>query len=353
MTREKPQRPIKVLIVDDSAATRRALSKLLETAPGLEVIGRAVDGEDGLKKALQLKPDVITLDLEMPKMDGYAFLRLLMARQPTPVIVVSSYGHSSDVFKALQLGAFDFVARPTESDDASFATVRGELIEKLRSAPFMRREEKTPPPSPKLKAPAPKVVEPESAKLVLIGASTGGPPAVQKLLEALVGLPVCVVVAQHMPARFTQAFAERLDQSLGFRVMEAKSGDPIVPGRVYVAPGGEQLELEERAAGGLSLVVKMNTATDAHAPSVDRLFSSAAKVAPPGTRALVLTGMGVDGAKGALALKKAGVEVWAEDESTAVVFGMPEAAIKAGAVTKVMPLEQLGPALAKALREQK
>ena len=343
----KPQRPITVLIVDDSAATRRALSKLLETAPGLEVVGRAVDGEDGLKKALQLKPDVITLDLEMPKMDGYAFLRLLMARQPTPVIVVSSYGHRSDIFKALQLGAFDFVARPTEDDDASFASVRGELIEKLRAAPFMRREEKTPPPSPKPKAPC-KVVEPEAARLVLVGASTGGPPAVQKLLEALIGLPVCVVIAQHMPARFTQAFAERLDQSLGFRVSEAKTGDPIVPGRVYVAPGGEQLELESRASG-LALVVKMSTQNDAHAPSVDRLFASAAKVAPAGTRAVVLTGMGIDGARGALALKKAGVEVWAEAESTAIVFGMPEAAIKAGAVAKVLPLDELGPALAKAL----
>ncbi len=343
----KPQRPITVLIVDDSAATRRALSKLLETAPGLEVVGRAVDGEDGLKKALQLKPDVITLDLEMPKMDGYAFLRLLMARQPTPVIVVSSYGHRSDVFKALQLGAFDFVARPTEDDDASFASVRGELIEKLRAAPFMRREDKTPPPAPKQKALAPPQVE--TARLVLVGASTGGPPAVQKVLEALIGLPVCVVVAQHMPARFTQAFAERLDQSLGFRVSEAKTGDPILPGRVYVAPGGEQLELERRAGGGLALVVKMSSQNDAHAPSVDRLFTSAAKVAPAGTRAVVLTGMGADGAKGALALKKAGVEVWAEAESTAIVFGMPEAAIKAGAVAKVLPLEQLGPALAAAL----
>ncbi len=341
------QRPITVLIVDDSAATRRALSKLLEAAPGLEVVGRAVDGEDGLKKALQLKPDVITLDLEMPKMDGYAFLRLLMARQPTPVIVVSSYGHRSDVFKALQLGAFDFVARPTEDDDASFASVRGELIEKLRAAPFMRREDKTPPPSPKQKALKPPAEE--TARLVLVGASTGGPPAVQKVLEALVGLPVCVVIAQHMPARFTQAFAERLDQSLGFRVSEAKTGDPILPGRVYVAPGGEQLELERRAGGNLALVVKMSSQNDAHAPSVDRLFTSAAKVAPAGTRALVLTGMGIDGAKGALALKKAGVEVWAEAESTAIVFGMPEAAIKAGAVAKVLPLEQLGPALAAAL----
>ena len=349
MSREKPERPITVLIVDDSAATRRALSKLLETAPGIEVVGRAIDGEDGLKKALLLKPDVITLDLEMPKMDGYAFLRLLMARQPTPVIVVSSYGHRSDIFKALQLGAFDFVARPTEDDDASFASVRGELIEKLRAARYMRREEvkKASPPAPKAKAPQP--VEPETARLVLIGASTGGPPAVQKVLEALTGLPVCVIVAQHMPARFTQAFAERLDQSLGFRVSEAKSGDLILPGRVYVAPGGEQLELEERAAGGLALLVKMSLPSDAHAPSVDRLFLSAARVVPPGTRAIVLTGMGADGARGALALKKAGIEVWAEAESTAVVFGMPEAAIKAGAVTKIWPLDQIGPALVAAL----
>jgi two-component system chemotaxis response regulator CheB len=344
----KPERPITVLIVDDSAATRRALSKLLETAPGLEVIGRAVDGEDGLKKALQLKPDVITLDLEMPKMDGYAFLRLLMARAPTPVIVVSSYGHQSDVFKALQLGAFDFVARPTEDDDASFASVRGELIEKLRAARYMRRDEaKVLPPPPRTRTA--KLVEPEAAKLVLIGASTGGPPAVQKVLESLVGLPVCVVVAQHMPARFTQAFAERLDQSLSFRVSEAKSGDPILPGRVYVAPGGEQLEIEERSAGGLALLVKLSTPSDAHAPSIDRLFLSAAKVVPQGTRAVVLTGMGADGARGALALKKAGVEVWAEAESTAIVFGMPEAAIKAGAVSKVLPLDELGPALARIL----
>ncbi|HEY0882268.1 MAG TPA: chemotaxis-specific protein-glutamate methyltransferase CheB [Archangium sp.] len=345
MKSQKPERPIRVLIVDDSAATRRALSKLLETAPGLEVCGRAADGEDGLKQAIALEPDVITLDLEMPKLDGYTFLRLLMARRPTPVIVVSSYAHQRDVFKALQLGAFDFVARPTE-DDADFSSVRGELIEKLRSARFVRRDEvKAPAAPPKAKAPK---VEPDAPALVLIGASTGGPPAVQKVLEALAGLPVCVVIAQHMPRGFTQAFAERLDQSLGFRVTEAKSGDPIVGGRVYVAPGGEQVELDERA-GRLSLVVKLSTPDDAHAPSVDRLFLSAAKFAPKGTRAIVLTGMGVDGAKGAAALKKAGVEVWAESEATAVVFGMPDAAIKAGAVARTLPLDELGPALARAL----
>lgn len=345
MTREKPERPITVLIVDDSAASRRALSKVLETAPGLEVIGRAADGEEGLKQALQLKPDVITLDLEMPKMDGYSFLRLLMARAPTPVIVVSSYGHPSDVFKALQLGAFDFVARKGKGDDASFSSIRGELIEKLRAARHVRRDDaKTPAPAAR-RARKP---EPEQAKLVLVGASTGGPPAVQRLLEALVGLPVCVVVAQHMPAKFTEAFAERLDQLLPFRVTEARTGDVLTPGRVYVAPGGEQLELEARH-GKLSLVVKLNGPHDAHAPSVDRLFLSASRLAPPGTRAVVLTGMGHDGAKGAAALDAAGVEVWAEAESSAVVFGMPQAAIKAGAVSRTLPLEELGPALAKVL----
>ena len=345
MTREKPERPITVLIVDDSAASRRALGKALELAPGIEVIGRAADGEEGLKLALQLKPDVITLDLEMPKMDGYSFLRLLMARAPTPVIVVPSYGHPSDVFKALQLGAFDFVARKGKGDDASYQEIRGELIDKLRAARHVRRDDPKPAPSAPRK---PRRPEPERWKLVLVGASTGGPPAVQKLLEALVGLPVCVVIAQHMPARFTEAFAERLDQLLPFRVTEARTGDVLAPGRVFVAPGGEQLELEARA-GTVSLVVKLSTPDDAHAPSVDRLFTSAARVAPPGTHAIVLTGMGHDGAKGAVALERAGVEVWAEAEASAVVFGMPAAAIASGAVRRTLTLEALGPALAKVL----
>lgn len=354
MTREKPEKPLTVLIVDDSAVNRRALARLLDSAPGIEVVGKAADGEQGLKQAFALKPDVITLDLEMPKLDGYGFLRLLKARQPTPVIVVSSYGHPSDVFKALQLGAFDFVARPGDGDDASLAPVRAELIEKLRAARQVRREEAPPPPPPapksaKLPKASARPPEAERAALVLIGASTGGPPAVQKLLEALAGLPVCVLVAQHMPARFTEAFAARLDQALPFRVAEAKSGDPIAAGRVYVAPGGEQLEVAVRG-GRLVLEVRASGAGDAHAPSVDRLFASVAKLGLPDARAVVLTGMGVDGAKGALALKKAGVEVWAEAESSAVVFGMPEAAIKAGAVARTLPLEAMGPALARALK---
>jgi two-component system chemotaxis response regulator CheB len=347
----RPDKPISVLVIDDSAANRRELTRVLDDAPGIKVVDRAADGEEGLKKAIALKPDVITLDLEMPKLDGYAFLRLLMARAPTPVIVVSSYGHPSDVFKALQLGAFDFVARPAVGD--SLNAVRAELIEKVRAVKFVRREELPPAPKPrttrKLAPVSAPVVLPERPIIIGVGASTGGPPAVQKLLESLVGLPVCVLVAQHMPARFTDAFAERLDQTLSLRVSEARSGDRLLPGRVYVAPGGEQLEVVERG-GERVLAVKSSLPTDTYAPSVDRLFFSLAQVVGAEARAVVLTGMGNDGAKGLKALARAGAETWAEAESSAVVFGMPEAAIATGAVKYVLPLDELGPHLARALK---
>ena len=349
MTREKP---ITVLVIDDSAANRRAITRILETAPGIRVVDRAADGEEGLRKAVELKPDVITLDLEMPRLDGYSFLRLLTARAPTPVIVLSSYRHPSDVFKALQLGAFDFVPKPQGRDAETLDSVRAELIEKVRSVRFVRRDEAAAPPRPspaKAKAHAQKA---EAPLVVGIGASTGGPPAVQRLLEAMVGLPVCVLVAQHMPARFTEAFAHRLNQALSLRVTEAKSGDPIEPGRVYIAPGGEQLELAQKGSL-LQLAVKRPAPSDRHAPSVDRLFLSLAQHVGPKARAVVLTGMGDDGAKGVAALGKEGAEVWAEAESTAVVFGMPQAAIATGQVKRVLPLDELGPALSASLRSRR
>lgn len=346
----RPERPISVLVIDDSAANRRSIAQVLETAPGVTVVDRAGDGEEGLKKAIALRPDVVTLDLEMPRLDGYSFLRLLMARAPTAVIVLSSYAHPSDVFKALQLGAFDFVAKPA---NGALESVRSELIEKVRAARYLRREEK---PAPKPK-PAPRsrakvsLSEPEP-RVVLMGASTGGPPAVQRVLEGLVGLPVCVVVAQHMPARFTTAFAERLDQALPFTVTEARTGDRLKAGRVYIAPGGEQLELVARD-GGPTLVVTGAQPEDRHAPSVDRLFASAASVVGAATHAVVLTGMGNDGARGVLALGRAGATVWAEAQSSAVVFGMPEAAIATGEVRHVTPLADLPAQLARALGSKK
>jgi two-component system, chemotaxis family, protein-glutamate methylesterase/glutaminase len=337
-------RPITVLVIDDSAANRRELSRMLEDAPGIRVVDRAGDGEEGLKKAIALKPDLITLDLEMPRLDGYTFLRLLMARAPTPVIVVSSYAHPSDVFKALQLGAFDFVARPSAGE--SLASLRAELIEKVRAVRFVRRDE--PVPVAAGTARRARAAEPERTVVVGIGASTGGPPAVQKLLESLEGLPVCVLVAQHMPARFTDAFAERLDQALAFRVREARSGERLLPGCVYVAPGGEHLEVAVRGEEQV-VVVKPNLPGDTYAPSIDRLFRSMALVLGAEAVGVVLTGMGTDGALGVQALAAVGARCWAEAESSAVVFGMPEAAIKTGAVRHVLALDALGSHLARAL----
>ncbi|GMU61385.1 MAG: chemotaxis response regulator protein-glutamate methylesterase [Myxococcaceae bacterium] len=351
MTREKPERPITVLVIDDSAANRRAITRILETAPGVRVVERAADGEEGLKKAIALKPEVITLDLEMPRLDGFAFLRLLNAQAPTPVIVLSSYRHPSDVFKALQLGAFDFVSKPQGRDAETLDSVRAELIEKVRAVRFLKPrqpEAALPKPSP-AKGRQPRA---EAPVVIGLGASTGGPPAVQRVLESLVGLPVCVLVAQHMPARFTEAFAQRLNQALALRVAEAKAGDPIEPGRVYVAPGGEQLELAQKGSL-MQLAVKRASPADRHAPSVDRLFLSLADHLGGRARAVVLTGMGDDGAKGVAALGRQGAEVWAEAESTAVVFGMPQAAISTGHVKRVLPVDELGPALASALRARR
>ncbi len=356
----RPEKPIRVLVIDDSASNRRTISAMLEAAPGVEVLDRAADGEEGLKKAIALRPDCITLDLEMPRIDGYSFLRLLNSRAPTPVIVLSSYGHPSDVFKALQLGAFDFVAKPATGDRAGLEQVRAELVEKVRASALAKRIER-PPVGPfqtpavfptavplelerKKAAPVPS----DTPTVVAIGASTGGPPAVQKVLEALAGLPVCVLVAQHMPARFTEAFAQRLDGALPFRVKEAASGDPIVGGRVYIAPGGEQLELAERD-GKRVVSVSRPGPHDPYAPSVDRLFSSVARFVKSHARGVVLTGMGNDGGEGVKALLRAGAEVWVESEETAVVYGMPQAAIAAGPVTRVLPLPQLGPLLAQAI----
>lgn len=339
---------------------------MLEAAPGIEVIERAADGEEGLKKALTLKPDCITLDLEMPRIDGYSFLRLIASRAPTPVIVLSSYGHPSDVFKALQLGAFDFVAKPANADGEGLARVRAELVEKVRASAFARKPSRGvgpfhtpaifPPavsvamarPSPRATNRAP--VATDTATVVAIGASTGGPPAVQRVLEGLAGLPVCVLVAQHMPPRFTDAFAQRLDGALPFRVKEAESGDVIAPGRVYIAPGGQQLTVSAQN-GKRVVVVSAPRETDAFAPSVDRLFTSVAQVERADARAVVLTGMGADGRHGVRALLDAGAEVWVESEETAVVFGMPQAAIAAGPVTRVLPLELLGHQLGESIRQ--
>jgi two-component system chemotaxis response regulator CheB len=335
------QDSISVLVIDDSAHNRHTLTTLLESASDVRVLDRAADGEEGLKKVMELKPDVVTLDLEMPRLGGYTFLRLLMRTVPTPVIVISSYSHKSDVFKALELGAFDFIAKPPRGTREALDGLRNELLEKVRAARHVRPGQRHAAPGARAMA-----VAGELPLVVAVGASTGGPPAVQRLLEGLASEPTpCVLVSQHMPSQFTRAFAERLDRIGPFTVTEACDGDVVQPGHVYIAPGGRHMVVADRGSK-LELHTPPPTPLDKYAPSVDRLFTSVAQVLGPRALAVVLTGMGADGAEGAREVARAGGEVWAESEETAVVFGMPGEAIATGAVKRVLRLGEMGPALA-------
>jgi two-component system chemotaxis response regulator CheB len=318
---------MRVLVVDDSAVSRDTLVRLVLATGRAQVVGESANGEEALRDALALRPDLVILDLEMPRMDGFTFLRLLMARRPVPVIVVSSNSQKADVFKALELGAIR--AELTEKCDL----VRSLRIEHLVLRPAVEREPPTPGAS----------IEP--ARVAVIAASTGGPQAIQRLLEDLPGqLQLGILIAQHMPERFTRAFAERLGRTSRFNAREAEGGEAIAAGSVLVAPGGRNLEVVRDGGGVLRALVGAPVARPGeprYAPSADALFTSAARTLGPRVCAVVLTGMGRDGMEGATAVRAAGGLVLAESEESAVVFGMPEAAIAAGVVNEVLPLEGL------------
>ncbi|RKG50714.1 chemotaxis-specific protein-glutamate methyltransferase CheB [Corallococcus sp. AB011P] len=340
-------RPLTVLIIDDSATNRRTLTTLLESSAEVMVLDWAQDGEEGLKKVLDLKPDVVTLDLEMPRLGGHTFLRLLMRAAPTPVIVISSYSHRSDVGKALELGAFDFIAKPPQGTPAALEHLRRELIDKVLAARHVKSGGRH---GASLRG---AVLSGDVPQVIAVGASTGGPPAVQRLLEGLATEPtVSVLVGQHMPSQFTKAFAERLDRIGPFTVTEACEGDVVKPGHVYIAPGGRHLVLSDRT-GRLELRTPSPVPADKYAPSVDRLFESAADVLGPRAVAVVLTGMGADGAQGVRAVRREGGETWAESEDTAVVYGMPKEAIATGAVSRVLALDAIGTELAALVRRRR
>lgn len=346
MTGAGRRRTLRVLVVDDSEASRDELVRMLDGAEGLVVAGAAADGERGLAEALRLEPDVVVLDLQMPLMDGFTFLRLLMARRPTPVVVVSSQSRRTDVFKALELGALDFVAKP---ERGGLARIRDELLEKCGTVRALRIQNL----GARARAAAPLELEP--ARVAVIGASTGGPPALQRLLGALPGdLPLAVLVAQHMPERFTGAFAERLARGSRFSVVEAVDGDLVVAGRALVAPGGHHLELARDAEGVLRAAVLPSGAPGPaarHSPSIDRLFRSAARVVGPRACAALLTGMGTDGRDGMAAVKAAGGLTLAESEETAVVYGMPQSAVASGAVDALLGLDALAARLVEFARQ--
>ncbi len=341
MTRAPP--PIRVLLVDDSEAMRAGLARILSDAcAGAELVGVAADGEQALREAQRLRPDLVLLDLQMPRMDGFTFLRLLMARQPTPVIVISSQTRRTDAFKALELGALDFVPKP--DGGAPIEALREALLEKCQLVRALRIENLGPRDGARrAEAGA------EPAGVVAIGASTGGPAAIQRLLLSLPGdLPLAFVVAQHMPERFTAAFAERLARTTPFIASEAADGDVVAAGRVLVAPGGRQLEVRRGPDGVLRAAVLPPEAFPGprYCPSADVLFASVARSAGGRACALVLTGMGQDGRDGVRAVKAAGGLTLAESADTAVVYGMPQAAAESGAVDEVLSL----PAIAQRLR---
>jgi two-component system chemotaxis response regulator CheB len=340
------EEPVKVLVVDDSAPNRRLLTELLESSPDVRVVSTAADGNEGLRQVMALHPDVVTLDLEMPRLGGYSFLRLIKSAAPTPVIVISSYAHKADVFKALELGAFDFIAKPSRPTPDALERLRRELQEKVRAARRMRSDLQ-----PVVRRP--RVLPLDPSFVVGVGASTGGPPAVQRLMEALAPEPsLSLLVCQHMPKQFTRAFAERLDRLGPFTVREAQEGDLLMPGHVFIAPGGRQLVVY-RQGGQYTLGTPPPTMQDKHAPSVDRLFMSLAEVFGSRAVGVVLTGMGSDGALGAKSIQKAGGEVWAESERTAVIYGMPQEAVATGAVSRVLPLGEIGPALVELARKRR
>jgi two-component system chemotaxis response regulator CheB len=331
------KRPLRVLVIDDSAYSRRTIVSLLERSPLIEVADIARDGEEALRKALTLEVDLVTLDLEMPRMDGFTFLRLLMAQKPTPVLVVSGLGGKDDVWKALELGAVDFVTKPTRRAAPELATIEAELLRKVLAARELRMDRVR----ERMRAPAPAARERRSAtRIVAIGASTGGPAALLQLFGALTPSECAFVVAQHMPEGFTRSFAERIARTTEFEATEAEGGEAPAPGTILVAPGGRHLELDTQAG---RVVTRVATAGpgDRFAPSVDRLFVSAAKHVGPDLLAVVLTGMGDDGAAGALAVKRGGGNVIAESEETSVVFGMPRQAVRIGAVDAVLPLHEI------------
>jgi two-component system chemotaxis response regulator CheB len=337
---------IRVLVIDDSAFSRQAITRMLDSSPLVEVVGVARDGEEALRKTFELQPDLITVDLEMPRMDGFTFLRVVMAKKPTPVIVVSGRTGEEDVFRALELGAVDFVGKPSPRATPELNNIEQELVRKVHAVRDLRIDKVqtrlTAPPSVIDKVATPALSIP---KVVAIGSSTGGPAALMQIFGAFSRAPDCsFVVAQHMPAGFTRGFAERIDRLTKFRAIEAEGGESLAPGTVLIAPGGKHLEFEN--VGG-EVITSLATVEDRdrYTPSVDRLFESAAKHIGSDLLAVVLTGMGDDGQAGVRSVNLAGGNVIAESESTAVIFGMPRQAIRTGVVDQILPLDEIAAAI--------
>jgi two-component system chemotaxis response regulator CheB len=332
---------IRTLIVDDSAVVRKVLAERLSQDPDIEVVGSAMDPYVARDKILELKPDVLTLDIEMPRMDGLTFLKILMKHHPLPVVIISSLTKegSAKSIEALQAGAVDVLPKPGGSYSLVLDTQM--LVDKIKSAARARVRPEPLATRPSTVVPSPGARRYRARSIILMGASTGGTEALREILTALpADLPgICIV--QHIPPVFSKAFADRLNQLCQFEVREAQTGDRVAPGLALVAPGGHHVRLKWDG-GGYAVELNQGPMLHHQRPAVDVLFSSAVRVgAAPHALAVLCTGMGADGAAGMKELRDAGAETVAQDEQSCVVFGMPREAIQRGAAQYVLSLDRI------------
>ena len=362
--------PIRVLVVDDSGFFRRRVTEMLNADPRLEVAGAAADGAEAVDQAAKLRPDVITMDIEMPVMDGITAVRRIMASRPTPILMFSSLttDGAKATLDALDAGAVDYLPKRFEDISRDREEARRQLCERVYSIASGGRRRfgrGAPPPSmttsrvvpgaPVREAPVRPAASaaravPGRYRILAIGTSTGGPVALQEVLTKLPqNFPLPILLIQHMPGSFTPAFAQRLNQQCAIAIKEAADGDGLEAGTALLAPGGKQMVVERR--GGRAVVrIQESRPGQNYKPSVDETFSSVARAFPGKTLAVVLTGMGADGREGARLLKQGGSNVWAQDEASCVVYGMPAAIAEAGLADEILPLSEIGASIAKRVR---
>jgi len=347
---------IRVLIIDDSAMVRNTLSDILSSDPEIEVMGTAADPYIAAHKMRENAPDVITLDVEMPRMDGITFLQKIMSQHPIPVVICSSLAaeRSETTLKALEYGAMDIIQKPSLGTKEFLMESRIRICDSIRAAAMakIKRISRMREVAPKLTAdavlskPMSSAMIKTTEKVVAVGASTGGTEALRVLFEALPVDCPGVVCVQHMPENFTKAFAKRLDGLCQVSVKEAANNDTVLRGQVLIAPGNHHMLLK-RSGARYYVEIKDGPLVSRHRPSVDVLFRSAARYAGKNAVGVIMTGMGDDGAKGLLEMKEAGAHTIAQDEATSVVFGMPNEAIKLNAADKILPLESIAKAVIK------
>lgn len=336
--------PYRVLIIDDSALMRRVLRDILSSDPEIEVVGASPDPIAAFRDIERFAPDVLTLDVEMPKMDGLTFLEQLMRTRPTPVVMVSSLTEAGceTTFRALELGALDFITKPKLDIQRGTIDLSDELIRKVKSAAVAKLGARRPlSMRPVAVAPSPRALSSVSDAVIAIGASTGGTEALAQVLSAVPSDAPGIVIVQHMPEKFTRHFAERLDRLCAVRVKEAVDGDRVIPGHVLLAPGG--LQHMEIARSGATFNVRLVDGPPVHhsRPAVDVLFKSVARALGRNAVGVILTGMGQDGADGMLQMRQAGARTIAQDEATSVVYGMPKEARDRGAAEHIRPLRDI------------